>query len=318
MASQGGPNSNSPGPRRVRWPVISALSYSGGCAGLYVVGAVMFLAQLGGMGAALQRVGWGPAIWFTFLTATAVYLLDRVKVRDAWLDPADAQAHPARYAFVSGHSRMLRCVMVAMLAVATWLGLGLGLAPWGGAIPALAAGGVIVYAGRPRGKRARPKDVVLLKNVYVAGGITAFAGVVVLAASHPGSDLGTLGELIRTHWAALAMVGAHLGARVIADAVLCDLDDEDTDRMFGTQTLPTRLGRARAWNIAMAIRLCSALVMAMSWGLETLPRLAWAGVTVVTSIALRVIAPRRVRDIVDVRFAVEAAAVWVLAAMWGG
>ena len=287
--------------------VVSPLGYIALWAGLYVVGSLVFLAQISGLDDHIHAATKFTAVAFTFCTATGVYLLDRVKLRDAWLDPADAHAHPKRFNFVSSHARPLRIAMLVLLAVAA--GLGWMLMRWGVLIPPLAAMGVFVYAGRPRDERPRPKDVMLLKNFYVALGITGFAVLISLAAIRPRADLEVLAALARRHVLLLALAAAHLMVRVFADAVLCDLDDEDADRRFGTETLPIHLGRNKAWNTALGIRLAAALILAAIPVLPLGPRLAWAGVTVVSSLTLRFAAPRRLRDWVDARFAIEAAVV---------
>lgn len=285
-------------------------------AGLYVVGAVVCLAQVAGFDTLIAPGARLAAAAFAFSTAAAVYLLDRVKLRGAWLDPADEQAHPRRYAFVAGHARVLRVLIVALLAAAAWLGW--HLLAWGGVIPLVAVAGVLAYAGRPRAVRPRPKDIILLKNVYVALGITGFGAIVAIAAIRPGADAATMWGFAVAHAVPLALSGGHLALRVLADAVLCDLDDEDADRRFGTGTLPIHLGRARAWNTALAVRLCTAAALAAIPMLPLWPRLAWAGVTVVSSVALRAAAPARVRDWVDARLAMEAAVVAAVLAVVRG
>ena len=290
--------------------VVSPLGYIALWAGLYVVGSLVFLAQISGLDDHIHAATKFAAVAFTFCTATGVYLLDRVKLRDAWLDPADAHAHPRRFNFVSSYAGILRIVMLLLLAIAA--ALGWLLMRWGALIPPLAAIGVFVYAGRPRDQRPRPKDVMLLKNLYVALGITGFALLISLAAVKPHAEIAALAAIARHHLLILSLASAHLAVRVFADAVLCDLDDEDADRRFGTETLPIHLGRTNAWNTALAIRLCAAVFLAAIPILPLGPRLAWAGVTVISSLTLRFAAPPRLRDWVDARFAIEAAIVSLL------
>ncbi len=296
--------------------LLSTSSHAAVWAGMYVVGAMVCVAQIAGIDAAVAPRARLMAAAYAFCTATAVYILDRVKMRDAWLDPADADAHPGRYAFVAGHARLLRVVMVALLGIATWLGA--GLVAWGALLPALAAAGVLVYAGRPRGRHPRPKDIVLLKNGYVALGITGFAALVALAAVRPGANMAQLQAIAAAHAWPLLIASIHLAVRVLADAVLCDLDDEEADRRFGTATLPIHMGRQRAWNMAMGVRLGASLLLLAIPGLPWWPRIIWAGVTAVSSLSLRWGAPARVRDWVDARFAIEAAAVAMILALVRG
>lgn len=238
----------------------------------------------------------------TFLTAIATYLLDRVKLHDAWLDPADRDAHPARFEFLARRSRSVRLLIVA--AVAGAVALGATMSRLMAAMPIASCVGVLLYAARPRGSSPRPKDVIVLKNVYVAGGIAAFAVVITFAAA------AALGGAVAATTAVFLV--AYLGIRVFADAALCDLDDEQADRRHGTRTLPTRLGRRSAWNIALALRTVSAVALALVPVGPPLARAAWAVVTVASSTSLRIASPTRVRDWVDLRFAFEAVAATLL------
>lgn len=283
--------------------VLAAFSDAAVWAGLYVIGAVVCLAQVAGVDALIRPRIKIAAGAFAFCTAAGVYLLDRVKLRDDWLDPADAQAHPRRFAFIAGHARSVRRVMLSLLIAAAWMGA--EAAAWGAIVPAVAAAGVLIYAGRPRGGRPRPKDIVLVKNLYVAVGITGFAVMVALAAVRPGAGLAAMRHIAAAHAGPLLLASVFLVARVLADAVLCDLDDEEADRRFGTETLPIHLGRKRAWNFAFNVRVCAAGALILIPALPPWARVGWAAVTVASSITLRLASPARLRDWVDARFAVE-------------
>jgi hypothetical protein len=279
-------------------------------AGLYAGAAVVCLGQTAGV------PGWESAwarwdlLVYAWATAAAVYLLDRVKLADRWLDPADAAAHPRRYAFLARRAGRVRGLAAILIAVALAAGARAGwVAP---AMCAAAAAGVVLYAGRPRRERPRVKDVLILKNLYVAGGITGFAVLVALLAHGGGASLRD-GLMARP--AALAAAAALLLVRVAADAALCDLDDESADRAHRTATLPVWLGRYPAWNAAMALRLLVAAALLIPYGGPARARLLWAAATAASSIALRLWRPARVRDVVDARFAVEAVVVSALLAV---
>ena len=284
--------------------LLSTLSDTAVLAGLYVTGAAAFCGQVSGLNELMAAQSMGCAAGTVFCTTVAVYLLDRVKLRDSWLDPADAQSHPRRHAFVLRHTHTLRIASSLLLIAAGWLGS--QLMPLGWAIPLIAVAGVLVYAGKPRAARPRPKDMLLVKNAYVAAGIAGFAALVTVAAATRGSTLAAMQDTVRAHAAPLLLASVHLSLRVLADAILCDLDDEHADRRFNTRTLPVQVGRIRAWNTALAIRLGSAAALAAIPLLPLWPRLSWAFVTVVSSILLRVTAPSRLRDWVDGRLAIEA------------
>ncbi|MFA6046590.1 MAG: hypothetical protein WC718_16515 [Phycisphaerales bacterium] len=275
---------------------------------LYVASAVVYLAQLSGVWRLLPAPVAVGLVGMAFFAAIGTYLLDRVKLRDAWLDPADAMAQPKRYAFLTKHTRACRVLMIASLAAAA--ALGAWLTPWLAAVPLLSASGVVLYAGKPKGKAARPKDVLIIKNAYVAAGIVGFAALLLAGAQGHGSIGAISHEVFRS---AFIFGMVTLGLRVAADAVLCDLDDQRADATFGTETLPTRFGRDSAWKIAFFARLGTAAVL-VAVPLGPLPsRLAWAACTIVSSVWLRAAAPESIRDWVDSRFAIEAIAATVLA-----
>src|SRR5204862_668207 len=90
------------------------------------------------------------AVGYARVTALAAYLLDRVKVFDEWLDPADELAHPARYAFLRRHSGVVRASMAGLWLLSAVIGA--WIHPMGLVVTAAAAAGVMVYAGFPRGE----------------------------------------------------------------------------------------------------------------------------------------------------------------------
>lgn len=279
---------------------------------LYVLSAAVCLAQIAGLHAARPLAGLFAAAVLA-CNAAGAYLLDRVKLRDAWLDPADTIAGPARDRFMRRHARPLRVLVAALFvlgAISGWfLWRGLALAP------ALVVGGMTAYAGKPRTHAPRLKDVLLIKNAFVASGITAFVLIVVLSAASQGDTLAFLRDSARDHALPIVLAAIHVFLRVLADAVLCDLDDERADRRYRTSTLPVILGRERAWRVAMAIRigLAAALVLSLRV-LPATPALAWAAITILTTFVLRLLRPSRLRDWVDARFPLEALAVSV--ALW--
>ena len=200
----------------------------------------------------------------------------------------------------------MRVLIVA--AAATAAATGAAISRWMIVMPIVACAGVLVYTAIPRGRIPRPKDVLVLKNAYVAGGIATFSVVATFAA---GAGLG------QTASATTALfVAVYLGIRVFADAALCDLDDEHADRVHGTRTLPTRLGRQAAWNLALGLRAGSVVALALLPVGPALARAAWAVVTVGSSASLRMASPARVRDWVDLRFAADAIAATLLQVVW--
>jgi 4-hydroxybenzoate polyprenyltransferase len=230
------------------------------------------------------------------LVASACYALDRVKLRDSWIDPADVEGQPERYGFLSPHAPRVR--LLALLMLGAGAALGARASAWALAAAALAPVGVALYAPRGRsGGRARLKDRVWLKNTYVGGGIAAFA-VLATAAEAP--------EILRERWLALGAAGGLVFGRAALDAALCDIDDEATDRRHGTATLATWLGGPRLWRWSVFARAALAVAVLAAWPCPLRARLAWGLAIAAGTVALRVRPPRRVRDWVDARFLAEA------------
>src|SRR3954469_13059925 len=75
---------------------LARLGHMGVWAGLYVGAAFVMATQL----AAGGRLGPRPDLLLgVVLVASACYALDRVKLRDGWIDPADVEGQAERYAF---------------------------------------------------------------------------------------------------------------------------------------------------------------------------------------------------------------------------
>lgn len=262
-------------------------------AALYSGACTLMVAQLA---IGERDPGEGPVL-FAALTGLGVYLLDRAKLSDRALDPADAEAQPARYAFVRRWAGVLRVSAVACLIGASALGVliewALVAAPWVGAIVVLFYGGGLAW---PRG---RLKRWLVVKNLVVAVGLTGFAAVA--AGIERFLDLGVLplGEGL----AVVMLV-------VFADAVLCDIADAESDLDAGTRTIPAIFGGRAAWGVALALE-----VAALGVGV-VVGRAAWAWTVpiVVTTPVLMCLPTRVVRDLVDVRLAAVAVVAW---AVWG-
>jgi 4-hydroxybenzoate polyprenyltransferase len=287
-----------------------SLSYLTLWASLYVTGAVACFGDIAGLE---KSALWGRTLVFAFLTAAATYLLDRVKLRDGWLDPADQVAHPERYAFLAANSWPTR-VLIVLLALGSAV-VGYTLTPIGPLLTLAACAGVIAYAGKPRQGRARIKDVFLFKNGFVAAGIAGFAAVIALLAAGGGRSVEAARAIFEHHWAPMSLAVIQLFVRVFADAVVCDLDDEHADRSYRTATLPTHFGRVTAWNIAAGMRLLIGLALILIPIGDPWARQAWGWVTIASTLAMRLWNPRRLRDVVDGRLALEAAVVWAVLRM---
>ena len=299
----------------MRWfaRINSSLSHLTLWASLYSTAAVVCFAQVAGLRLSGSfGASWALALGYAFTTAATVYLLDRVKLRDRWLDPADEAAHPDRFGFLSRNAKTARLVAVVMGAASVLLGR--RLHPLAPLLTLGACIGVVAYAGRPRRERARIKDVFLLKNLFVAAGITVFAAAVCVMSTGSGGSFEGIRTLVVHNWIVLAFAVAQLLLRVFADAAVCDLDDEHADRSYRTATLPTHLGRWRAWNVAAGLRLILGAGMVVTPVGPPGARIAWGVVTIASTLALRLWNPRRVREAVDGRLALEAGIVWLVLA----
>ncbi len=219
---------------------------------LYTIGVLLLL----GMLTSGEVPDWA-AFCFVGFCAQGCYLLDRVKAADSRLDPADLIAQPQRYTFLHKHTVPVRVLVVVDLVLAIVAGMILNpLLVW---IPPAALVGVHLYAGRSAGSsRPRPKDLPGLKAVFIAGahlslGIAALIGERGIAIVEPSET-----SLI---------VAMAVGVIIFGDALLCDLDDQESDKLFRTQSIPVLIGRNGSWALAVgahAAGLCM-LMLGVGW-----------------------------------------------------
>ncbi len=187
------------------------------------------------------------------LAGWSAFTVDRVKLRDRWLDPADRDAHPARFAFVAARARPLRAGVAVATAAASALALLVLESPLLVALPPAVVAGTACYAPWPRSVRPRVKDRLLVKNLAVGAAFAGFAWTIGRLADGGPLAAPSVAEVV---------VASILALRVAADAALCDLDDAAADLRHGTRTLATALGPARAFRLAIAARVATALALA--------------------------------------------------------
>ena len=237
-------------------------------AGLYIGGAIVVLHERSGARHTLVEFGAG------FFLGVSVYLTDRAKWLDAHLDPGDLASDERRHVFLRRHAPIIR---PAMLVGAGTSAIMLACIDW--RLVVLVPGsicGVIAYAWRSRTstrRRARVKDVLLLKNLAVATSITMLAGAIVLASE---------GSLAPSPVLTLLLI-------VLGDAILCDLDDREADLAYGTNTLPTTFGPVVTWIVALALHVGACTMLPWTWG----------AILIATDLALMALPHRR--DAVDAR-----------------
>ncbi len=280
--------------------------------GLYCAAAAVCFAQVSGKAAS------AAVLWVAGLTAMSVYLLDRVKLADTWLDPADRAAHPDRFEFLGVRTKPVRAFALILGLIA--MGIAARIHPIAISFVPLAGLGVLAYAGLPRKSRhatrtghaplrhKRVKDVLLVKNVAVAASITGFVGLLVqldTAAPGQGSAIvpmeprDTIGLVL----AAILVFGI-----VLADAIMCDIDDADADREHGTATIPGRFGTKSTWLVAggLHVSVCALVLFVASDETTAHARQVWAGLVLVSFLLAAVWRPKKLRDLIDARLAILA------------
>ncbi len=280
--------------------LIEALGHLAVWVGLYMAGAVALVIHVAMPPRSVSAAA--TALAAAIMTGIGVYLLDRVKLRDRWLDPADLTGHQRRFGFlVSVLPRVRGLALMNLIGgtLAAWL-----THPALVLAPALAAAGVLVYAGRPSSRGKRVKDQLIVKNAAVAVAITGFA--VVLAAGAATAPEESLAPGVRSALGPIAVAAAYLVLRVFSDAVACDIDDVESDRHFGTRTLPVVLGVRRARIVGLVIRgVAIALLLLAPVGAWD-GRVAWAIATAVTTLMTLAAGVVSLRDLVDLRLAADA------------
>lgn len=284
--------------------------------GLYCAGAAVCFAQVSGISAS------SAVLWTAGLTAMSVYLLDRVKLADAWLDPADRASHPDRFAFLGVRSKFVRALalvlgLIAMVIAATVHPIAISFVP-------LAGLGVLLYAGLPRNalhpaktgqaprRSRRVKDVLLVKNIAVSACMTGFVGLLMLLDSAAPGQAIMLIPIEPHDSLGLLSAAVFVFGIVLADAIMCDIDDIDADRAHGTATIPGRFGTKIAWLAAGGLHVLACLVMLLvvlpvaNNEASTHARQIWAGLVLVSFVLVAVWRPKKLRDLIDARLAVLA------------
>jgi 4-hydroxybenzoate polyprenyltransferase len=264
-----------------------------GAAGDLAVWALGYSVGLYLLTTSFVRTDWcGACALYVGLCAHAGYLFDRVKLRDRELDPADLAAYPARHLFLRRHARVIRVVMVlewvGAVVVGAWLHWVLGVLVLGGVV----AG--VVYSGGPAGTgRKRVKD---WRGVKAAAVATAIVGLALHAALLPG------GVWESVDWVRVAWVGAGAWFVVCGDAVLCDLDDVEADRRFGTGSVPVLVGGRVAGMMGVGLVVVGVLVLVGMGGARLGVRVGVGAALVVS--AVMALGMEQKRDWIDGRMGV--------------
>lgn len=294
-------------PRQHHGPVARVLAAAGHLAiwvGLYFAAAYASAAIL--LGRAVQLDPLGAA----FCAGVGLYLLDRLKLRDDLLDPADLAADERRHRFLRARRRFLRTLAWVMLGLGTILVV--AIHPANALLPPIGVLGVLAYS-RPRESSRRPKDLLVLKNLMPG---CAIAGLgVILAVQSPVHATRLFGTPVGAEAFTFALaVCVALALLVAADAMLCDLDDVAADRHAKTSTLPVWRGTKATWRIALlAHAIAGVLAIGVGWrhGL-VLGAAVWALVNLGLTTLLRLARPGQVRDLIDLRLPAATLLVYLL------
>jgi 4-hydroxybenzoate polyprenyltransferase len=250
---------------------------------MYTLGVYL----LGVLSMGLPRPGWLTTTYL-LIVAQACYLLDRVKLTDSRQDPADALALPDRALFFARHSSLLRIVCVVELLVSSVLGY--LMMPMLALIPLCALIGVYTYAGRGASpSKPRFKDLPALKSFFIASAHLALMIVVAWGNTPDQADHLQL----QTWW---SLVGLWL--IVSADAIICDLDDVESDALYSTRSLPVLIGSRYAWRSAITMLLAGVMCLLIPNAFA--PRYVGLAVAILlTAIPTRAMKNRR--DLIDAR-----------------
>jgi hypothetical protein len=291
------------------WPVLYVLS-------LVVVASILAERPLPSV----------PALLVAGLTAWSIYILDRVKLRRTWSEPADAVNAPARVHWMTARAPMLRrgalCSTIIATLIAGWM-----IDPLAAMYPIAGAACAIAYAGRasPTHGVIGLKRIPWLKAIVVGTGLTLLASGL--------SGLGLRSDLFMPTLAHSIGLLPGLVLLVTADTIACDLDDEPGDRATGTPTTPVLLGRT-ASVIVIAV-VASLGVVAAAWSRvafepqnASVPKMTseplathwlavnwWLGLWPLSTVMLSIVAlrtRRHVRTMIDMRLALIVAIALVL------
>jgi 4-hydroxybenzoate polyprenyltransferase len=185
----------------------------------------------------------------TFLVIYSIYSLDRVTELDA-----DSLTHPERARFSRRHARLIRGSALAAYALA--LALAGTRGGWSVAVTLLPLAALLLYSfpflPRPVARRvgfSRLKEVLFLKNLWVAGTLTATSTLLAVVV-HGGVREG----------APLLAMAAFLLGRWLVNVILFDVRDEAGDRANGLRTVPVVLGRARTLRLLHGVNALLALL----------------------------------------------------------
>jgi len=217
--------------------------HGAGWAVMYALGIALALGMI------LEIRATGAGLVFVGLCSHAGYMFDRVKFRDADLDPADLQSDPRRHRFLRRWARPLRIVMytewIGAVIVGSVFSPVLGFSTFAGILAGY------LYSGWKPGGRPRLKDVPGMKAGLVSAAIVGLGLLGILGYQTPGPEsfVWALKDASSLSW--MSVLGMWL--IVFGDAVACDLDDSQSDALHLTKSFPVLIGNTPAGVIAVML-----------------------------------------------------------------
>lgn len=253
--------------------------------------------------ASLLVHGWIP--WGSLAIAVPVaigtYLVDRVRLRPEDIDPSDQMAHEARADLLMRWGGLIRVSAFVLIGLAATMAA--VRSPMVLVAVAGAPIGVIIYSHR--GRIRRPKDQVLFKNACVSISIVTL----VMLLEYPGVSIGSL-----------IAVSGFLLLHVFTDAMLCDIDDIEADRRYGTITIPSTIGIRRTWMLAFILNASAMVWIASAAALDLCPlgRSIVIGMCLCTAtVVVYALRGNRTKDFIDLKLPIAVIVGWSLS-VWIG
>jgi len=303
--------------------VVAPLGHVALWLGLYFV-AVYALAAL-----LLDRHLTTPALIGSFAAGMAIYLLDRLKLSDAALDPADLLANEPRHVFLRQRASLYRICAWVLVAIGTVAVV--ALHPINLILPVVGVGGVLLYShakpqpnehsasNAPAIAHRRLKDRLVLKNLLPGGAIAGFGTM--LALQSPGNTDEPFALVDIVHWPTI-VTAVFLTMVITLDAALCDIEDMPADAAHHTNTLPIVLGVKKLWILATLVQVLAAIGLMLAFARMEVPGYAESGrsamalfiiATLATHSVLALMPHRHIRDLIDIKLPAIVLAVYLLA-----
>ncbi len=267
-------------------------------ASAYSVGVAIILGEF------LNRPIGFLELAYVALCAHSGYLFDRIKFRDADLDPADLMADPRRHLFLRQFTKPLRILMVTewigAMAIGSLISPILGILVLGGIVAGYLYSGWRPVTNTTGGHgHGRLKDLPGLKAGLVGCSVVGLGLAAIFGAELPlgGADfwdrwMKLFGE---TPW--IIVVGVLV--MVCGDAVICDLDDRESDGKYFTQSLPVMIGMRPAALVAAGLLVAGGLLVVVDAGDEVRMRALFGAMVAVSGIGI--MRQQKRRDWIDGR-----------------